>query len=109
MIWEPLKLSLLVVAVATVIIATLGLAFGLLLAKGRFLGKELLASLFTLPLVLPPTVSGFYLIVLLGRHGLIGESFYNLTGWSIAFTWQAAVVAATVLAIPLMVLSSRAA
>ncbi len=109
MIWEPLKLSLLVVTVATLIIATLGLALGLLLAKGRFPGQELLASIFTLPLVLPPTVSGYYLIVLLGRHGLIGESVYNLTGWTVAFTWQAAVIAATVLALPLMVLSSRAA
>ena len=109
MIWEPLKLSLLVVSVATMIIATLGLAIGLLLAKGRFLGQELLASFFTLPLVLPPTVSGYYLIVLLGRHGLIGESVYSLTGWTVAFTWQAAVIAAIVLALPLMVLSSRAA
>jgi molybdate transport system permease protein len=109
MIWEPLKLSLLVVTVATAIIATLGLALGLLLAKGRFYGQELLASCFTLPLVLPPTVSGYYLIVLLGRHGLIGEPVYNLTGWSVAFTWQAAVIAAIVLALPLMVLSARAA
>ena len=109
MIWEPLKLSLLVVTVATIIIATLGLAIGLLLAKGRFVGQELLASLFTLPLVLPPTVSGFYLIVLLGRHGLIGEYIYRITGWTIAFTWQAAVIAAIVLALPLMVLSARAA
>ena len=109
MIWEPLKLSLLVVTVATMIIATLGLALGLLLAKGRFPGQELLASFFTLPLVLPPTVSGYYLIVLLGRHGLIGEFVYNLTGWTVAFTWQAAVIAATVLALPLMVLSARAA
>ncbi len=109
MIWEPLKLSLLVVTIATVIIATLGLALGLLLAKGRFHGQELLASLFMLPLVLPPTVSGYYLIVLLGRHGLIGGVVYNLTGWTVAFTWQAAVIAATVLALPLMVLSSRAA
>lgn len=109
MIWEPLKLSLLVVTAATMIIATLGLALGLLLAKGRFHGQELLASFFTLPLVLPPTVSGYYLIVLLGRHGLIGETVYNLTGWTVAFTWQAAVIAATVLALPLMVLSSRAA
>lgn len=109
MIWEPLKLSLLVVTVATMIIATLGLALGLLLAKGRFLGRELLASFFTLPLVLPPTVSGYYLIVLLGRHGLIGETIYKLTGWTVAFTWQAAVIAATVLALPLMVLSARAA
>jgi molybdate transport system permease protein len=109
MIWEPLKLSLLVVTIATVIIATLGLALGLLLAKGRFHGQELLASLFMLPLVLPPTVSGYYLIVLLGRHGLIGGVVYSLTGWTVAFTWQAAVIAATVLALPLMVLSSRAA
>jgi molybdate transport system permease protein len=109
MIWEPLKLSLLVVSVATLIIAVLGLVLGLLLAKGRFHGQELLASFFILPLVLPPTVSGYYLIVLLGRHGLIGEPVYNLTGWTVAFTWQAAVVAATVLALPLMVLSSRAA
>jgi len=109
MIWEPLKLSLLVVTVATLIIATLGLALGLLLAKGRFHGQELLASFFTLPLVLPPTVSGYYLIVLLGRHGLIGETIYNVTGWTVAFTWQAAVIAATVLALPLMVLSARAA
>jgi len=97
------------VTVATLIIATVGLALGLLLAKGRFPGQDLLASFFTLPLVLPPTVSGYYLIVLLGRHGLIGESVYNLTGWTVAFTWQAAVIAATVLALPLMVLSSRAA
>jgi len=109
MIWEPLKLSLLVVTIATLIIATVGLALGLLLAKGRFHGQELLASLFMLPLVLPPTVSGYYLIVLLGRHGLIGGVVYNLTGWTVAFTWQAAVIAATVLALPLMVLSSRAA
>lgn len=109
MIWEPLKLSLLVVTAATLIIATLGLALGLLLAKGKFHGQELLASFFTLPLVLPPTVSGYYLIVLLGRHGLIGEPVYELTGWTVAFTWQAAVIAAIVLALPLMVLSSRAA
>ena len=109
MIWDPLKLSLLVVTVSTVIIATLGLALALLLAKGRFHGRDLLASIFTLPLVLPPTVTGYYLIVLLGRHGLIGETLYHLTGWTVAFTWQAAVVAATVLALPLMVLSARAA
>src|SRR3954470_15772120 len=109
MIWEPLKLSLLVVTVATLIIATVGLALGLLLAKGRFRGQELLASFFTMPLVLPPTVTGYYLIVLLGRHGLIGQPLYNLTGWTVAFTWQAAVIAATVLALPLMVLSARAA
>jgi molybdate transport system permease protein len=109
MIWEPLKLSLLVVTIATLIIATVGLAIGVLLAKGTFRGKDLLASFLTLPLVLPPTVSGYYLIVLLGRHGLIGEYLYQLTGWTVAFTWQAAVVAATVMSLPLMILTARAA
>jgi molybdate transport system permease protein len=109
MIWESFKLSALVVSIATLIIAVLGLALGLLFAKARFHGRELLAAFFTMPLVLPPTVTGFYLIVLFGRHGLIGEPIYNLTGWTITFTWQAAVVAAVVLALPLMVLSSRAA
>jgi len=109
MIWEAFKLSLLVVTVATLIISTTGLAIGLLLAKGRFHGQELLSSFFTLPLVLPPTVTGYFLIVLFGRHGLIGEPIYSLTNWTVAFTWQAAVIAAVVLALPLMVLSARAA
>jgi molybdate transport system permease protein len=98
-----------VVTVATLIIASVGLALGLLFAKGRFIGRELLASFFTLPLVLPPTVTGFFLIVLCGRHGLIGAPIYKLTGWTVAFTWEAAVIAAVVLALPLMVLSARAA
>ena len=109
MIWEAFRLSVLVVTVATAIIATVGVALGLLLAKARFHGRELLGSFLILPLVLPPTVTGFFLIVLLGRRGLIGEPIYNLTGWTIAFTWQAAVVAAVVLSLPLMVLSARAA
>ena len=109
MIWEPFRLSVLVVSVATFIITVVGLSLGLLFAKARFPGRELLASFFTLPLVLPPTVTGFYLIVLFGRHGLLGGPIYSLTGWTVAFTWQAAVIAAVVLALPLMVLSSRAA
>ncbi len=109
MIWESFKLSLLVVSVATVIIATVGLALALLFAKARFPGREVLASFFTLPLVMPPTVTGFFLIVLFGRHGLIGQPIYQLTGWTVAFTWQAAVIAAVILALPLMVVSARAA
>ena len=109
MVWESFKLSLLVVTVATVVIATLGLALGVLFARGRFLGRELLASFFTLPLVLPPTVTGFFLILLFGRRGLIGAPIYKITGWTVVFTWQAAVIAAVVLALPLMVLSARAA
>ncbi|MBA3440157.1 MAG: molybdate ABC transporter permease subunit [Pyrinomonadaceae bacterium] len=109
MIWESLKLSLLVVGVATVIVSIVGIAAAFLLAKRDFHGKELLDAVLTLPLVLPPTVTGYYLVVLLGRRGLIGEFIYDLTGWAITFTWQAAVIAATVMALPLMVKAARAA
>ncbi len=87
----------------------MGLAAAFLLAKRQFWGKELLDAVLTLPLVLPPTVTGFYLLVLLGRNGLIGSYLFNLTGWQITFTWYAAVVAAAVMALPLMIKSARAA
>src|SRR5207302_518998 len=67
------------------------------------------AVVVTLPLVLPPTVTGYYLIVVLGRRGWLGAPLYAATGWSIAFTWYAAVVAATVMALPLLVRTARAA
>lgn len=109
MIWQSLQLSLLIVAVSTVIVSVAGLALAYLLAKGRFRGKELLDALLTVPLVLPPTVTGYYLIVLLGRRGLVGSYIYDLTGWSFSFTWQGAVVAAVVVSLPLMIKASRAA
>jgi len=109
MIWSALKLSLLVVSVATLIIAVMGTSFGFLLARRRFPGKELLDAVLTLPMVLPPTVVGYYLILLLGRRGILGAPLYELTGWSVTFTWIGAVVASVVVAIPLMVKSARAA
>ncbi len=109
MIWPALKISLLVVAVATVLTTAIGLALAFLLARREFRGKELLDAVLTMPLVLPPTVTGYYLIVLLGRRGLLGAPLYAWTGWTITFTWQAAVVAATVVALPLMLKASRAA
>lgn len=108
MIWEALKLSLLVVSCATLVVGVLGIIIALLLAKYEFRGKELLDAVLTMPLVLPPTVTGYYLIVLLGRHGIIGEFIYNLTGWTIVFTWQGAVVAAIVVSLPLMIKAARA-
>ncbi|MBC7931376.1 MAG: molybdate ABC transporter permease subunit [Rubrivivax sp.] len=108
MIWSSLKLSLLVVSIATLIVGALGLALSFLLAKREFRGKELLDAVLTMPLVLPPTVTGYYLIVLLGRRGLLGSFIYDLTGWTIVFTWQGAVVAAVVVALPLMIKASRA-
>jgi molybdate transport system permease protein len=109
MIWPALKLSLLVTVVATSLVVTIGTVCAFVLAKGKFRGRELLDAIITLPLVLPPTVTGYYLIVLLGRRGLIGSYIYDLTGWSVVFTWWAAVIAASVMALPLMVKSARAA
>lgn len=108
MIWDALKLSLLVVSSATVVVGILGLAFSYLLAKFDFKGKELLDALLTMPLVLPPTVTGYYLIVLLGRNGIIGSPIYELTGWTFVFTWQGATVAAVVVSLPLMIKAARA-
>lgn len=108
MIWSSLKLSLLVVSVATLIVGALGLALAFLLAKRNFRGKELLDAVLTMPLVLPPTVTGYYLIVLLGRRGLIGGFIYDLTGWTLVFTWQGAVAAAVIVSLPLMIKASRA-
>lgn len=85
----------------------MGVAY--LLAMRNFRGKEILDILFTLPLVLPPTVTGYYLIILFGRNGLIGKTLYEWTGWSIMFTWYAAVLASFVVALPLMIKATRAA
>jgi len=108
MIWQALSLSLLVVSIATIAIALIGTAFGYLLAKRQFRGKELLDAILTLPMVLPPTVTGYYLILLLGKRGLLGKPLYALTGWAVTFTWIAAVIASTVVALPLMIRSARA-
>jgi len=104
-----LWLSLRVAVVATAANAVIGIPLAYLLARRRFAGRGLLDLLVTLPLVLPPTVTGYYLIVLLGRRGWLGAPLYALTGWSVAFTWWAAVVAATVMAMPLIVRTARAA
>jgi molybdate transport system permease protein len=104
-LWLSLRVSLL----ATAVNAVVGIPLAYLLAKRRFWGRQALDVLVTLPLVLPPTVTGYYLIVLLGRRGWLGAPLYALTGWTIAFTWYAAVVAATVMALPLVVRTTRAA
>src|SRR3990172_513977 len=102
---HPLMLSLQVTAVATVLLFTTGLALAVLLARGRFRGKTLLETLIYLPLVLPPSVVGYYLLVTLGRSGPLARWL----GWEPLFTWQAAVVAATIVGLPLMVQATKAA
>ena len=104
-----LWLSLKVAVVATAVNAIIGIPIAYLLARRRFWGRSLVDLLVTLPLVLPPTVVGYYLIVLLGRRGILGGPLYQLTGWTVAFTWYAAVIAATVMALPLLVRTVHAA
>jgi molybdate transport system permease protein len=104
-----LGLSIRVAVLATLLNALIGIPLAYLLARRPFRGRALVDLLVTLPLVLPPTVTGYYLIVLLGRRGWLGAPVYAWTGWSVAFTWYAAVIAATVMALPLLVRTARAA
>ncbi len=108
-ILSALGLSIRVACLATILNALLGIPLAYLLARKAFPGRTLVDLLVTLPLVLPPTVTGYYLIVLLGRRGWLGGPLYALTGWSVTFTWYAAVIAATVMAFPLLVRTARAA
>lgn len=106
--WFPLLLSLRVALISTAVVAVAGVALGWLLARKRFPGREVLDALVTLPLVLPPTVLGYYLLTLLGRNSVAGRFFESLTGGPLVFTWRGAVVAAAVGALPLMVKTARA-
>lgn len=109
MIASALRLSLIVALLATLIVAVGGTALGWLLARRSFRGRDLLDALLSLPLVLPPTVTGYYLIVLLGRRGLLGGPLFEATGWSAPFTLAACVIASATLALPLMLRSARVA
>jgi molybdate transport system permease protein len=106
---SALQLSLQVATVATAVTAAVGVPLAYVLARRRFWGRAAVDVLVTLPLVLPPTVTGYYLIVLLGRRGVLGRPLFELTGWTVAFTWHAAVIASTVVAMPLLVRTARAA
>lgn len=100
--WFPVLLSLKVAAYSTLIVLIVGIPLGWLLARFNFPGKTLLSSFITLPLVLPPTVLGYYLLVLIGRQSPIGIFLQENFGINLIFTWQAAVIAASVVALPLM-------
>ncbi len=107
--WFPLWLSLEVAALATGISLILGIWLAWLLANKQFQGKDLLDAVTTLPLALPPTVLGYYLLVVIGRSSWIGQAWEKITGSPLVFTWRAAVIASTLHAIPLLVKSARAA
>jgi molybdate transport system permease protein len=107
--WFPLWLSLRVAALSTLIGFLIGLWLAWLLARREFRGRDVADAALTLPLVLPPTVLGYYLLVLLGRHSALGRVYEYVAGQPLVFTWQAAVVAALFHSAPLLIKSTRAA
>ncbi|MCZ7573424.1 MAG: molybdate ABC transporter permease subunit [Ardenticatenaceae bacterium] len=103
--WHPFLLSLQVTVVATVCLFVVGLALSLVLARYRFPGQIVVETLINLPLVLPPSVIGYYLLLTLGR----GSPLVEWLDVRLLFTWQAAALAAAVVGLPLMVQAARAA
>ena len=106
---EALTLSVKVAAFCTLLICVPAIAVAWLLAKKEFFGKSLLDGLVHIPLILPPVVPGFLLLLMFGNQGLIGKWLHQTFGITIAFTWFGAVIASAVMAFPLMVRSSRLA
>ena len=107
--WIPLALTLKVAGWATALNLVLGVGIGYAMARSRFLGRDLVDAALTLPMVMPPTVLGYYLLVVIGSHGPIGGWLLQTFGIRLIFTWQAAVIAATVVAFPLVFKAARAA
>jgi len=106
---SPLWLTLRIACFATLIAFGFAVAFAWIIARFSFWGRDLLDAILTLPLVMPPTVLGYYLIVLWGRNGWLGGWLNEHFGITLMFTWQGAVLAATVVAFPLLFKSARAA
>lgn len=108
-IWFPLYITLKISLVSSLIVAILGTIISYLLARREFMGKWLIDSLVTLPMILPPTVTGYILVLLLGKRGIIGQILFNLTGITLLFTWQVAVIASFVVSLPLMIKTATSA
>ena len=106
---SALSLSLKVAGWATVLNLLLGVGVGFMLARLRFPGRDLLDTLLTLPMVMPPTVLGYYLLVLIGRRGPLGAWLHEAFGINLIFTWQGAVIAAMVVSFPLVFKPARSA
>lgn len=105
--WSPIRLSIEIAAVSSAVVLLVGIGLGRMMANARFKGKAVVETLFLLPLVLPPTVVGFLLIVLFGRNSPAGEAIEWIFRQPIIFTWWAAVTAAMIVAFPLMYQSAK--
>lgn len=106
--WFPVLLSLRVALIAVILVAFFGLPVARFMSRNDFYGKDVLEALITLPLVLPPSVIGYGLLILIGRNSILGNFLYQ-HGITIVFTWWAVVLAATVVAFPLMYQSAKGA
>lgn len=100
--WPPVRLSLQVALLSSIVAAVLGITVAWFMSRRSFRGKVLLETAFMLPLVLPPTVVGFLLLVLLGRKSLLGRWIEAIFSAPVIFTWWAAVIASVVVAFPLV-------
>ncbi|WP_225408884.1 molybdate ABC transporter permease subunit [Stigmatella hybrida] len=107
--WSPLVLSFQAAALATLLTAVVGIGLGALLASWRFPGRELLDVLFTAPMVLPPTVLGYYVLVVIGRGTWISTAYERLVGSPIVFTRAGVILAAAIGSLPLVIRSARTA
>ena len=104
---SPIWLSLKVATISGVIVIIMGTLIGKVLARRKFKGKAIIETLLMLPMVLPPTVVGFLLIVVFGKNSIIGQAIEWIFNQPIIFTWWAAVIAAVVVAFPLMYQSAK--
>ncbi|MGM8215384.1 molybdate ABC transporter permease subunit [Bacillaceae bacterium W0354] len=100
--WFPIQLSFYVSIIATVITLILGVSAAHLIVNKKFKGKSIIETIFYMPLVLPPTVVGFLLIIIFGRNSFVGQFIEWLTGQTLLFTATAAIIAAVVVSFPLM-------
>lgn len=104
-----IKLSLQVSIIATFFVAIFGCIIGYILATKIFYGKILIETIITLPIVLPPTVLGYYLIIIFGKYGIIGSLIFKLTGFDILFSRVACILAAFTTSLPLMIKTTESA
>jgi molybdate transport system permease protein len=105
--WIPIKLSLEVASISVVFVFFFGIFIARIMSRKNFFGKTAIETVVTLPLVLPPTVVGFMLIIIFGINSPIGRLIENIFGSTIMFTWYAAVIASSVVAFPLMYQSAK--
>lgn len=106
-IWPPISLSIQVSLVSTLLVLILGTGIAAKIARKKFNGKAILETILLLPIVLPPTVIGFLLLVIFGRNSIIGQAIEWIFHQPIIFTWMAAVIAALVVSFPLMYQSAK--